>query len=360
MTDVLLPHVQVRRNAARLLLVDTRWAIEQGDLERATRNIEAMLGISSQVAEGKFLVCSFVGYAINGMPLEVIDECLNSEAKLTDQHLERIHHAISKVRIEQMIDIASERAMFMDVIQKTYTDNGQGDGRITAAGLNLMKKSMGMRASQFNNAQESSVEYVVRHAVAPTSMLFMPTRKQLTDKANELFARVDNLLKSPTDAAALASFEGEINELPTSYQMLKGLFPAISMARHATIRSQVNAESMSAALAVIRYQRQHGHLLKSLEELVGKYLERIPADPFADQPLRYLPQADNFVIYSVGVNRVDDGGQQVLIRADGSFVEDVSQEQFVGELRPLPAGNYLWQNEYPGDWVLWPRHSDQE
>ncbi len=61
----------------------------------------------------------------------------------------------------------------------------------------------------------------------------------------------------------------------------------------------------------------------------------------------------------VGVNGVDDGGQGVLVRADGSIVADPSQAGKADQLRPLHPSFYNLNNSYPGDWVLWPRYIDQ-
>lgn len=362
--SVLLPHVQVMREAARLLTLDTRWALEQGDTERATRNIEALLGISSQVTEGKFLVSSLVGYAIHAMTMAVIDECLHSEATFPDAQLQRIHAAVAKAKVDQMVDLAAERAMFMDLVQKTYTDDGQGDGRITAAGLDLWEQVTTNVSSSQTKPSGWSFESVTKRALAPTSLLFLATRKQLTDKADELFQRMEAVIKAEvrgdTNALEAQQVEREIGELSIAYAPIKLLFPAIAMARQATVRVQVSADSVQTALAVIRYQRQHDRWPTSLDELVGTFLERVQTDPFDGQPLRYRLQDDGFVIYSVGVNGVDDGGQAVLLRPDGSFVEDPANEPEPDTLRPLPAGSYIQQNNYPGDWILWPRLSGQE
>jgi len=358
--SVLLPHVQVMRSAARLLTVDTRWALEQGDTERATRNIEAMLGITSQVTEGKLLVSSLVGYAIHAMTMTVIDECLHSDATFSDAELERIHAAVAKVEVLELVDMAAERAMFMDIVQKSYTDDGQGDGRITAAGLDLWEKVFQLSSSSFQRQEGWSFESAARQALAPTSLLFLATRKQLTDKADELFVEMNKLIKAEMSGTEAEQIERDISELSIAYTPIKLLFPAIGMARQATVRVKLNADSVQAALAVIRYQRQHGQWPESLDSLVGTFLKTVPTDPFDGQPLRYRLQDDGFVIYSVGVNGVDDGGQSVLLRSDGSFVEDPAAESDTDALRPLPAGSYIPQNNYPGDWILWPRLSGQE
>ena len=53
---VLLPHIQSFRNAARIFVVDTRWAIEQNDPARASENIQTMLGLARQATDSNTLV----------------------------------------------------------------------------------------------------------------------------------------------------------------------------------------------------------------------------------------------------------------------------------------------------------------
>lgn len=364
LVSVLLPQVQVMRNAARLLTVDTRWALDQSDAERATRNIEAMLGMSSQVTEGKFLVCSLVGYAITAIAMDVIDECLHSEATFSDSQLQRMQAAVAKAKVDLVLDLAAERAVFMDIVQKTYTDNGRGDGRMTPVGLELWEQFLSMSGQADKKSSEWSVESVTRRALAPTSLLVLATRKQLTEKAEEIFAEMESLMKAETGEVANAReaqrVEGGIEDLSVAYTPIKLLFPAYSQVRQSMVRAQLFSDSVQAALAVMRYQRQHGRWPESLDELVGNFLEGVPTDPFDGQPLRYRLREEGFVIYSVGVDGVDDGGQAVLLRTDGSFVEDPTTEPEKATLRPLPASLYLPQNKYPGDWILWPRLSGQE
>jgi hypothetical protein len=64
-----------------------------------------------------------------------------------------------------------------------------------------------------------------------------------------------------------------------------------------------------ATLAAERYRRAHGgDAPVSLDALVPDYLAAVPQDPFSGQPLRYRRTADSYVVYSVDVNRIDDGG----------------------------------------------------
>ena len=47
-------------------------------------------------------------------------------------------------------------------------------------------------------------------------------------------------------------------------------------------------QAMRVILALEAYKLQHGSLPKSLGELVGPYLDRLPVDPYSDQPFRYF------------------------------------------------------------------------
>jgi hypothetical protein len=62
------------------------------------------------------------------------------------------------------------------------------------------------------------------------------------------------------------------------------------------------------AVAVERYRLSHGELPGSLNEIAPAYIDAIPLDPFMGQKLLYSPEVESYVIYSVGINRQDDGG----------------------------------------------------
>jgi hypothetical protein len=54
------------------------------------------------------------------------------------------------------------------------------------------------------------------------------------------------------------------------------------------------------------YQLTHGKLPENLDALVPEFLDKVPVDAFDGQPLHYSP--DRKIVYSVGQNLKDDGG----------------------------------------------------
>jgi hypothetical protein len=64
------------------------------------------------------------------------------------------------------------------------------------------------------------------------------------------------------------------------------------------------------ACAVERYRLRHSFKLPEyLDQLVPEFLPAVPLDPFDGRPLRYSPTGEGYVLYSVGPDKLDDGGR---------------------------------------------------
>ncbi len=89
------------------------------------------------------------------------------------------------------------------------------------------------------------------------------------------------------------------------------VFSSISIKLIAEVSGRKKVTNLCCQLAVMveRFRLREGRVPDSLEELAGRLGEPIPQDPFSGQSLIYQPGPQAYVIYSVGENRVDDGGQ---------------------------------------------------
>lgn len=62
-------------------------------------------------------------------------------------------------------------------------------------------------------------------------------------------------------------------------------------------------------LALLAYAAERGEFPPTLQQLVPAYLSQLPPDPFSGRPFRYRRVSTGPVVYSVGLNGRDDGGQ---------------------------------------------------
>ena len=68
-------------------------------------------------------------------------------------------------------------------------------------------------------------------------------------------------------------------------------------------------KTMAATLALERFRRQHGHLPANLEEVYPANRAWALVDPNDGELLHYRKTATGYLIYSVGLNGIDDGGR---------------------------------------------------
>ncbi len=111
-------------------------------------------------------------------------------------------------------------------------------------------------------------------------------------------------------AAAAEAFTAEVRSLPPREALAtRTLLPAVGKVGEVERRRLAHVRCLLAAVAAERYRLEHGAWPESLDRLAPELLTEVPADPFDGRPLRYRRFAEGVVIYSVGENGKDDGGQ---------------------------------------------------
>jgi hypothetical protein len=108
---------------------------------------------------------------------------------------------------------------------------------------------------------------------------------------------------------------------PYVYLATYGL-PNYNRATQTLARNQTKVNQAALVCALERYRLAHGQYPEALDALVPQFIAKLPHDIIGGQPLKYRrtdppsqgPGAagGGFVLYSVGWNETDDGGQAVL------------------------------------------------
>lgn len=73
------------------------------------------------------------------------------------------------------------------------------------------------------------------------------------------------------------------------------------------------------AFALTVYNAEKGGYPATLDQLVPDYLPQLPIDAFSGKPLIYKPSGEGYLLYSVGSNGQDNGGQ----KGDSSELDDL-------------------------------------
>ncbi len=106
--------------------------------------------------------------------------------------------------------------------------------------------------------------------------------------------------------------------------------PNVTKAEQVTAHHQTTVNEAQIACALERYRLANGSYPGSLEALTPQFIEKLPHDLIGAEPLIYRATADGkFLLYSVGWNEKDDGGQESPPAKNGGI--DYSQ------------GDWVWQ-----------------
>jgi len=102
--------------------------------------------------------------------------------------------------------------------------------------------------------------------------------------------------------------EQRMNSTPWYYKMTGALLPnAVTVLfKRATLEAMFDTARVGIACKI--YKNIHGDFPEDLAELSPEILENIPADPFTGHPLIYKKQDSGVMVYSIGSNLKDDGG----------------------------------------------------
>jgi hypothetical protein len=116
----------------------------------------------------------------------------------------------------------------------------------------------------------------------------------------------------------------QVAALPPSRIISRYTLGSILSAFTKSIQNLSRIRTAEAAAAVERYRLTNNQPPEILEELVPTYLAAVPTDPFDGQPLRYKKLAKGYIVYSVGENGKDDGGDQTVSARTGWKTPDIT------------------------------------
>jgi hypothetical protein len=210
--------------------------------------------------------------------------------------LRRILDALLRFRMAPAgVAIEGERLRLMALVQRSYTDNGRGSGRM------LVAQAADRPTSRLANLK--SVTY--------------PSRRAFVEKADEYFEGAEAYASlSPELRAARPLNTGAFGEsLPERYEMLARSLPYwLEMHLHHRILSECMLARLTLVVAMELHRAEQDAYPASLDELVPTTLPAMPNDPCAEvSPILYRrtdddPLGRGYLLYDPGHNGEDDQG----------------------------------------------------
>jgi len=317
--DDLMKNLSSYRQVARALNWRSRYKAYEGDVASALDDCVYLVKFGRH-QEGKgLLIEQLVGIAIEAMAygsISMIMEKVDVPADTLENIQEQLQEEFA--RHHDVINLEGEKAFLYDYIQRSFTDDGKGGGRMLARGLPVA----------VGDWKSGLWRFVT---------LSYPDRKEVTAKVDQYYQLVEQVFDETPWRARLEDESEKYMEITGDSFLLRITAPAHGRLVQLEWRVKTMRLGLLTVLALARYEKEKSEYPESLDVLVeAGYLKDMPNDPYSDGPLVYKKTDESFILYSLGENLSDDGGQ--VFRDDEGKIKQ-------------------WASE--GDWVFWPVPASQ-
>lgn len=323
---VLLPHLAVLRRVTSVLQLRAAALLHLGRTDDAVRELELIFKISDSISQEPVLISHLVRIAQLSLALQCIGEGLGGH-QWTDSQLIRFQELLqrSDLLAGGHHTMKGERNFFGDIFEYLRTvPNG-------AAAFNSIIDS-GSSGTFFDWPG------VVLWAM-PDGWLQLERLNYTRVFQEQMLPIIDvpgRRVNPETARAAEQHIEGIVRVAPPKlilgHKMFIGLLmPALSKVTQRTAMAQTGVDLCRIACGLERYRLAKGEYPETLASLESGFLPGgLPHDVITGKPLIYRrTSASNYLLYSVGWDGEDQGGQIALTKNRRSVQSD--------------KGDWVWQ-----------------
>ncbi len=300
--------VQRCRALASALLARAMLRTTEGRIDDAWNDLLAVHRLGRQVGRGATLIEGLVGIALEARAGSA-DLAHIEHAKLNTRQLEdRLRDLQTLPPLPPLADAVNlgERFMFLDSVM--LLDRTGGDLGLDPA-LKTGKFSSGI--VNWDPALRNANQWYTRMNMVMRLKDRNLREKQLPQIENDTQALKQEITSAKGIASAFLIAKGtdEVLGKLIGANLMCLLTPALVKMTQSGDRTEQNERNLHLAFALAAYKSDNGRYPMKLDALAPKYLAAIPDDLFSGKALIYRPNDAGYLLYSVGSNGKDDGGQ---------------------------------------------------
>jgi len=287
--NILLPHLSRLKRICQLTAMRSVAELELGQSAEAFEELKLGFRLSDSIRDEPILISHLVRIAVLQFDLQTVREGL-------------IRHAWSDAQLAEL-----EKYLASLNLLAQYKLAMRGERAFSTSGLDWLRRG------KFTRSEDIFGEYGPGYPVwlMPSGWFYqnMLTISQMFQEftlpmVDEKAHRVFPDLATKSDAVM-----DKMRTRPYTI-FAKMLMPALSRAAQRSAQMQTFVDAARVACALERYRLANGKLPETLDALTPRFIESIPTDVIDGEPLRYQLKSDGgYIIYSIGWNQTDDGGE---------------------------------------------------
>jgi hypothetical protein len=286
------------------LTYQTKLEATEGDREGAVADVLAGCRFALDVKRRLLLIDQMVGGAASNYALDtgfqVVGRCA-----LGPPLLRRLQDRLVELSRDPMwyVDLKGEELAALDAVQEICA---RARGARDKKDMGSVNKILGQL--WIIPEEDEGIEVAAERAY---SSVQGHTPEELAGLVRKGYAYLDSISsKTPFQLKKEAIDADQTwKELVGGNKLLCGA-PAVSRPFELSFRMVAQRDALITTLALLRYKDDKGGFPADLQELVSAgYVAQMPMDPYSDKPLVYRRTENNFLLYSVGADFRDGGGQ---------------------------------------------------
>lgn len=280
----LLPHAQHSRTIVSLLNYESMRQNQRGDSKKALLAVVAALNAARSVGDEPFYISQLVRTAGVALVCQAIERILGQGEPSSED-------------LAEMQKWLADEDAFSDLLTASLGERAMMHALFEAVARGEV--SIDELAQSRSGRLESTA----------ISLWRMNTREDQALSLSFMTRRIKEVQQPMHEQAALEKrFEQDVRELPRNAFITRTLLPAVAKMGEASRRKHAMMCCTIIALAAERYRRDKKVWPDNLEQLRPQHLAAEMLDPFDGKPLRYRRVEDGVIVYSVGADGVDNGG----------------------------------------------------
>jgi hypothetical protein len=283
----LIPNHQDARDLADWLQHDAYDLAHQGKYNEAVESCQACLNAGRSFSDDLFLISHLIRFTAQRISIESLERVL-AQGEASDDSLKEMQALLTKEMQESswLRAIRGERGgvhmLFENIRASKIKDN-------MLRGLATGKGPANLTEWFHDKFPSSTLKYYpdhLRHMTECVEIAKLPIHEQK--------AKIDAWDKKGKDSRN---------------PIIQILTPALAKVHQAESRSQATLRTAVVAVTCERFRLERKRWPETLDELVKeKLLDKLPTDPIDGQPLRFRRTKEGVVIYSIGVDGIDNDG----------------------------------------------------
>jgi hypothetical protein len=283
----------------------SRLALEQGRVDEALAYCTTLGRAGAHWQRNASLIEKLISLAISGAMCQEVLHVLETH-DLSLSQLGELQRQMAMLYVDGYppANFEAELLVMLDTVQHGFTKGGLGGGHYLIGAYTELKIS--------NRPVSWLRRTMVMSLDVGTSMIHA-RRNRTVAKIDEQYSRMNEIARlSPYDRRErcipdIGQNTGWVEKLRYGFVWL--LMPAERRVSELAFRARTDYEALLTVLALKRYRLEKGSYPRDLESLVQDgYIKKVPSDAYSAGALVYRPTGDDFILYSLGLNFTDDGG----------------------------------------------------